>query len=640
MTPTKDTLETGNSPADTGASQAKSRPKPESPHLRADAVSLDIPVKVHGSIVPNLAAGAPSQAQPFEEQTSTMIVFPQGGVLKMSTNVGAGQVMVLTNLKSRQDSICRVVKVRAYGKTQSYVEVEFTSPQPGYWGVYFPTDDPEAARGEQPEPAGVPAATPANGPSAPVSPAPVAESRAQDAPEAPAAEISSAAKTPEPAIQAEPPKPVMAAIPISKPKLPESTFASIGTQEDVQPAAAATKLRRASSFESGAKVVASADSDISDAIDALIVPTAAGARTSPKTEQSSREAYAAPRFGISPAVHNASADSSPSTAPEQRLPAPKQMFGVALDSASRVPEKSSQREGGKTPLFIGIAAVLAVAAGGAYYYLHMRPAARASISTVAAAPAVQNAASQNSAAQNPLAQTPVSNAPAVPQPTADQANASQPFAAEPANGAVHESRLEQSLRATGPRENTHAAEPFAPRHGIASSVAGGKPSTQALSQPNVAIPSTFGALNTHPVINAQSSSVGAAPSLEPSGSPAPMGEALSGTAPPPPPKLAAPPKPVSNAPVRVGGDVLPPKLVSSVLPVYPPLAQQAGVTGTVVIDTTIDKEGRVEKMKMISGPVLLRDAALKALRQWRYAPSKLNGRPISVEMIVSIRFNR
>ena len=63
------------------------------------------------------------------------------------------------------------------------------------------------------------------------------------------------------------------------------------------------------------------------------------------------------------------------------------------------------------------------------------------------------------------------------------------------------------------------------------------------------------------------------------------------------------------------------------------------MTGTVVVDTTIDKQGNVAKMRVLSGPVLLRQAALSALRQWKYQPSKLNGQPISIEMIVSIQFH-
>ena len=75
-----------------------------------------------------------------------MIVFPQGGVVKMSTVVTVGQMLVLANLKSGHDAICRVVKVRACGLSQSYVEIEFTHPQPGYWGVRFPSDGFERAQ--------------------------------------------------------------------------------------------------------------------------------------------------------------------------------------------------------------------------------------------------------------------------------------------------------------------------------------------------------------------------------------------------------------------------------------------------------------------------------------------------------------
>src|SRR5271154_5886582 len=82
-----------------------------------------------------------------------MIVFPQGGVLKMSAAVTVGQMLVVTNLKSGQDAICRVVKVRAFANLQSYVEVEFTHRQVGYWGVQFPSDVDDAPKKPAPQPA-------------------------------------------------------------------------------------------------------------------------------------------------------------------------------------------------------------------------------------------------------------------------------------------------------------------------------------------------------------------------------------------------------------------------------------------------------------------------------------------------------
>src|SRR5579862_3784287 len=157
MTPLKETLEIGDTPV----SQGNARPKSDSGQLRSDAVSLDVPVKIHGSRVVEVVRGTTSHTEPFEEQTSTMIVFPLGGVLKMATAVTVGQAIVLTNLKNHQDAICRVVKVRTNPNLQSYVEVEFSHPQPGYWGVHFPSDGPEPSKKVAP-------------PVASVAPAPVA----------------------------------------------------------------------------------------------------------------------------------------------------------------------------------------------------------------------------------------------------------------------------------------------------------------------------------------------------------------------------------------------------------------------------------------------------------------------------------
>jgi len=80
--------------------------------------------------------------------------------------------------------------------------------------------------------------------------------------------------------------------------------------------------------------------------------------------------------------------------------------------------------------------------------------------------------------------------------------------------------------------------------------------------------------------------------------------------------------------------------VSSVLPVYPAVARDTGTEGDVVIDTTIDKTGKVTSMKVVSGPPMLRQAAVDALRQWKYEPSKLNGEPVPVQLTVTIKFHR
>ena len=93
-----------------------------------------------------------------------------------------------------------------------------------------------------------------------------------------------------------------------------------------------------------------------------------------------------------------------------------------------------------------------------------------------------------------------------------------------------------------------------------------------------------------------------------------------------------------RAPVRVGGRVKAPQLVHRVDPVYPPLAMQTRLQGTVVIEAIIDENGNVVEMKLISGPPLLIQSALDAVRQWKYLPTYLNEQPVPVQLNVTVTF--
>ncbi len=63
-----------------------------------------------------------------------------------------------------------------------------------------------------------------------------------------------------------------------------------------------------------------------------------------------------------------------------------------------------------------------------------------------------------------------------------------------------------------------------------------------------------------------------------------------------------------------------------------------GLEGDVIIDAVIDPAGNVKTAKTISGPTLLRSAALDAVRKWKYAPSRLDDQPISIQMLVTLQF--
>ena len=105
------------------------------------------------------------------------------------------------------------------------------------------------------------------------------------------------------------------------------------------------------------------------------------------------------------------------------------------------------------------------------------------------------------------------------------------------------------------------------------------------------------------------------------------------TVPTPPPAV----RPLQRV-VRVGGNVKAPHQTFSVDPAYPPLAREAHIWGTVVVDAVIDERGNVVQARVLSGHPLLIDAALKAVLQWKYEPTTLNGRPVSVELQVQVHF--
>lgn len=105
---------------------------------------------------------------------------------------------------------------------------------------------------------------------------------------------------------------------------------------------------------------------------------------------------------------------------------------------------------------------------------------------------------------------------------------------------------------------------------------------------------------------------------------------------PPPPA----PRPASHVgPYQVGGNIQRPQLITQVVPIYPILAKETRVQGTVVIDSIIDTHGNVTEMKLVSGRPLLVTAAFEAVRQWKYEPTRLNGIPVPIEMLVTVHFS-
>ena len=83
-----------------------------------------------------------------------------------------------------------------------------------------------------------------------------------------------------------------------------------------------------------------------------------------------------------------------------------------------------------------------------------------------------------------------------------------------------------------------------------------------------------------------------------------------------------------------------PRLIWSASPVYPTLAKQANIQGDVKIEITINESGHVTKTKAISGPALLQQPAINAVRDWKYEPSTLDGKPVPTQLVVTVQFRR
>src|SRR6476661_4754767 len=99
-----------------------------------------------------------------------------------------------------------------------------------------------------------------------------------------------------------------------------------------------------------------------------------------------------------------------------------------------------------------------------------------------------------------------------------------------------------------------------------------------------------------------------------------------------------PPKPTASR-IRQGGSVQAALLVNKVQPVYPPLARQTRIAGTVRLHAIISKSGSVESLEVLSGHPLLVRAAMDAVQQWKYKPTLLNGEPVEVDTTIDVIFS-
>lgn len=95
---------------------------------------------------------------------------------------------------------------------------------------------------------------------------------------------------------------------------------------------------------------------------------------------------------------------------------------------------------------------------------------------------------------------------------------------------------------------------------------------------------------------------------------------------------------VPKGPVRLPSTIVEGMLIRKTIPVYPSIGIAIHAQGTVVLQATISKTGTIENLRVISGPPLLQQAALDAVKTWQYRPYLLNDQPVEVETTVNVVF--
>ncbi len=179
---------------------------------RPQPVALEIPVTVNGA---HTVEGS-DKREPFSENTMTVLVFSHGAVIRLASSLAPGQLVFLTNEKTKKEVVCQVIKSKNYRSVTGYVELEFTEPAAGFWGMRFPSDRPVSAA---PAPVSAQAAPRMAVPAFPVSPKdfppPPAAPPIAAKPAAPVSSVPAIPAPVKPAVELPPPPAPKPAAPIS-----------------------------------------------------------------------------------------------------------------------------------------------------------------------------------------------------------------------------------------------------------------------------------------------------------------------------------------------------------------------------------------------------------------------------------------
>jgi TonB family protein len=608
----------GASPAD-----STSRPQP---------VALEVPVTVNGA----RAVAGSEKREPFSESTKTVLIFGHGAVVRLSSSVAPGQLLFLTNEKTKKEVVCQVVSSKNYRGMSGYVELEFTEPVSGFWGMRFPAA-PQSPSSEA---------------------APTSSATSRNFTGASAAESKTAVTTA--AIQPE----TKSTIP-SSPRVSQSVLSgpAVSPNQTSRPRPGSTNSSPASPDATSLSPTSVASPDILET--AKPIKTAPAPPITPKTsaptstsmldsdeikipswlEPLARNAAAVSAalpeigshdavldFGEIPVVDDLSVTEITDTPEGANRGVPSSSFGTHFLAEERdglLEDSASSGTSSKKSLIgaIAAAALLLIGAGG--WYLRQssnnETVNNSASNTAPVSTPVQ--AVNNSGNNNDRTQSPSQVRTSTPErPSAKFTAVSTPATAEPdvSSGSKSTKFVDANRASLNANKNiatVDSASDVAATAGAAATTevaAPAPPRKQNIGSVTLAAPivnKSAGPVATEEALNFESSApaAGLPPSLVGSASRQPVAPSS-------------------------GSDVKSAILISSVAPAYPQMAKTQRITGAVTIDALIDATGHVASMAIVSGPALLQESAKEALRHWKYEPAQLHGKPVPMHMRVTIQF--
>jgi TonB family protein len=506
---------------------------------------LEVPVAVWGSRPAVSISGQLGRIDVFAEETCTVIVFPHGAVIRLSAAVAPGQMMMVTNRKSRQVVPCRVVNVRTYPNVRGYAEIEFFQSVNDFWGSYTP-------HGTLNLTARIPSVAQEKLPfkSPEVASTPTGDSLSSSFPkEAISVFANAAAASPAP-------------LPVVRNKVESIESRAIQTPFVEKPVHLAAMAATASESRIDATM-----RNVSEPNPLVSLSIANSNKLAvPSTQEHQRDESAS-----EPSVRTWNrglwslllGQVITRTATDERLSPRRRMIFVCVIVTSL--------------FMMGAAAI---------FLLHHGTAQSAATTQTNPTPV---ASTVSSIANTTQSLQPESNSSSVvPLPIIAKTDG---FPGTHGRELAHYARISHatvrmpSLERKIPN-GTLLAPPLVARRSVA-----------AIDR------------NVPPDLSGVDSNTGATAIQR---------------------VLAA--SPVSGSRMKE------PKLVSRSVPIYPTIAKETGVEGQVTIDAVIDSTGRLTSMKVVSGALLLQQAALDSLRNWKYEPGYLDDRPVPVSTSITVKF--